>query len=90
MIKKYYNLLLTAYVLFLTSPAYAEFTKAKTMLTKVEQGLRGLSLVTVTIAVLWVGYKVLFGGSTIRECAPIIIGAIIIASAAEVAKLLVG
>ena len=90
MIKKYSGLLLAAYIFLFTSPAFAEFTKAKTMLTKVEEGLRGLSLVTVTIAVLWVGYKVLFGGSTIKECAPIIIGAIIIASAAEVARLLVG
>ncbi|MDL7284025.1 TrbC/VirB2 family protein [Escherichia coli] len=48
-----------------------------------------LSLVTVTIACLWVGYKVLFGGSTIRECSPIIIGAIVIASAAEVASMMV-
>ena len=90
MIKKYSVFVLGAYITLLTSPAYAEFQKAKTLLTRVEQGLRGLSLVTVTIAVLWVGYKVLFGGSTIQECAPIIIGAILIASAAEVAKLLVG
>ena len=61
MIKRYSNILFAAYIAFLTSPVYAEFQKAKTMLTKVEQGLRGLSLVTVTIAVLWVGYKVLFG-----------------------------
>lgn len=79
-----------AYIFFLISPAYAEFAKARTMLMKVEEGLRGLSLVTVTIAILWVGYKVLFGGSTINECAPIIIGAIVIASAAEIARLLVG
>lgn len=90
MIQKYFPFFLSAYFTFLTSPVYAEFQRAKTMLTRVEQGLRGLSLVVVTIAVLWVGYKVLFGGSTISECAPIIIGAIIIASAAEVAKLLVG
>lgn len=90
MIRCYFNILIMAYVALITHPAYAEFQKAKTMLTKVEQGLRGLSLVTITLATLWVGYKVLFGGSTIQECAPIIIGAIIIASAAEIAKMLVG
>ncbi len=90
MMQKYSRFLLGAYISLFTSPAFAEFQKAQTMLKKVEEGLRGLSLVTVTIAVLWVGYKVLFGGSTISECAPIIIGAIIIASAAEVARLLVG
>lgn len=89
MTQRYLNLFMVAYIAFLTSPAYAEFQKAQTLLTHVEQGLRGLSLVTVTLATLWVGYKVLFGGSTIQECAPIIIGAIIIASAAEIAKMLV-
>ncbi|RMN63264.1 TrbC/VirB2 family protein [Pseudomonas syringae] len=72
-------------------PAMADgFTKASTLLDKVSAGLLGLSLVTVTIAVLWVGYKVLFVGNTLRECAPIIIGAIIIASASEVARMMVG
>ena len=90
MIQKYASFFLSAYVTCLASPAYAEFQRAQAMLTHVEQGLRGLSLVVVTLATLWVGYKVLFGGSTIQECAPIIIGAIIIASAAEIARMLVG
>lgn len=88
--RKYRTLLISFYISFFTHPAYADFQKANKLLTKVEQGLRSLSLVTVTLAILWVGYKVLFGGSTIQECAPVIIGAIIIASAAEIAKMLVG
>ncbi|MFS1538333.1 MAG: TrbC/VirB2 family protein [Candidatus Phlomobacter fragariae] len=73
------------------TPSFADgFKKADSLLQKVESGLTGLSIVTVTLAVLWVGYKVLFGGKTLRECSPIIIGAILIASASEVAKLLVG
>ncbi|MGK3611206.1 TrbC/VirB2 family protein, partial [Escherichia coli] len=44
----------------------SSISKAETLLEKVKTGLSGLSLVTVTIACLWVGYKVLFGGSTIR------------------------
>ena len=44
--------------------AFADgFSKAETLLEKVKTGLSGLSLVTVTITCLWVGYKVLFGGS---------------------------
>lgn len=38
------------------------FTKAQGLLDKVSTGLLALSIVTVTIATLWVGYKVLFGG----------------------------
>ncbi|RDU62117.1 hypothetical protein CQA53_09550 [Helicobacter didelphidarum] len=56
-------------------------TKAKTLLDNVNTALYGLAAITVTIAFLIVGYKILFGGQTIRECIPIIIGAIIIASA---------
>ena len=88
--KKYINLLLFTYVAFLTSPAFAVFKKGQKLLGKVETGLRGFAVATVTIAVMWVGYKVLFGGSTLRECAPIIIGGILLAGAAEMAKMLVG
>ena len=88
--KKYINLLLFTYVSLLTSPAFAVFKKASTLMTKIQTGLTGLSVVTVTIAIMWVGYKILYGGSTIRECGPIIIGAILLAGAAELAKLLVG
>ena len=62
--------------------------KAKSLLEKVAEWLRYISIATVTIAILVVGYKVLFGGRTIQECTPIIIGALIIASASEVAQLL--
>jgi len=67
----------------------AGFDKAKTLLESIVSALTGISLITVTLATLWVGYKVLFGGRTLRECAPIIVGAILIASAAEIAKILV-
>lgn len=88
MLKKCYNFLFFISVLFVSSPAFAEFKKAQKLMEKIEGGLRGLSLVSVTIAIIWVGYKVLFGGSTLRDCAPILIGAILLASAAEIAKLL--
>ncbi|MDR0579733.1 MAG: TrbC/VirB2 family protein [Campylobacteraceae bacterium] len=62
---------------------------AKNLLENVKSALTALSVLTVTIAILWVGYKVLFGGQTLRECAPIIIGAILIAGASEIATLLI-
>ena len=89
--KTFIKKLIPAAMLAVSVPAMADgFTKASTLLEKVSAGLLGLSIVTVTIAVLWVGYKVLFAGNTLRECAPIIIGAILIASASEVARLMVG
>lgn len=89
--KAYIKKLIPAALLATSVPAMADgFSKASTLLEKVSTGLLALSIVTVTIAVLWVGYKVLFAGNTLRECAPIILGAILIASASEIARLLVG
>ncbi|MDR2341606.1 MAG: TrbC/VirB2 family protein [Campylobacteraceae bacterium] len=77
-------------LLFFTNTAFCQggLDKASKLLETVTNALTGLSVLTVTIAILWVGYKVLFGGQTLRECTPIIIGAILIASASEIAKLL--
>ena len=86
------SLFAAIFVAFLLIPtdllAAGGLDKAKTLLDKVIEWLNYLSIGVVTIAILVVGYKVLFGGQTIRECTPIIIGAIIIASAATVANLL--
>lgn len=65
-------------------------SNANSTLTQISNALMGVSVVTVTIAILIVGYKVLFGGQTIQECGKIIIGAVIIASASSLASLLVG
>ncbi|PRP68508.1 TriB protein [Chromobacterium amazonense] len=75
-------------VFLIPNLAFAGFDKANTLLQKVSDGLFALALVTVTLAAMWVGYKVLFGGSTIRECGPVIIGAVIIASASQIGSML--
>lgn len=79
---------LSLYVLLLPQFALAGFEKANTLLQAFSTGLSGLSLGTVTLGATWVGYKVLFGGSTIRECGPVIIGSAIIASASQVGAML--
>lgn len=71
-----------------TAAAAGGLSKAKHLLETVSDWLTALAVVTVTIAILVVGYKVLFGGQTIRECTPIIIGGLLIASASEIAALL--
>lgn len=48
----------------MSSPAFADgFAKAETLLEKISSGLTGLAIVTITIAVIWVGYKVLWDGT---------------------------
>lgn len=67
-----------------SSPTFAEgFTKANDFLESLNTGLHVLTGATITLAVLWVGYKVLFDGNSIRDCKNVIIGAILIASASE-------
>ncbi len=62
--------------------------KAQKLMDKISIGLHGLALTTVTIAVMWIGYGILFGGKRIQDFGNVIIGAIIIASSAEIAALL--
>ncbi|HCM9655485.1 TrbC/VirB2 family protein [Enterobacter mori] len=66
------------------------FSVANNLLSQVESGLEGLAIITITIAVLWVGYKVLWNGQSLKDCSNIIIGGIIIASASEIGSLLAG
>lgn len=63
-------------------------TKVNTLFQKIETALSAAAVVVVTIAIMWAGYKVLFGGSTIREVAPPLLGAIVLGAAAEIASLL--
>lgn len=65
-------------------------TKTKRMLDRVSEWLQYLAISIATIAIFIVGYKVLFGGQTVRECAPILIGCAILAGGAEIVSLLLG
>lgn len=86
--KKIYSLILLVLVQAEVYGASGGLQKVSTFLDHIKTILTAISIVTVTIAFLWVGYKVLFGGQTLRELSPVIIGAVIIASAAEAAALL--
>ncbi|MDN6017873.1 MAG: TrbC/VirB2 family protein [Enterobacterales bacterium] len=73
----------------LSSPAFADgFAKAETLLEKISSGLTGRAIVTITIAVIWVGYNVFWAGKSLHDCKGIIIGGILIASGAEIGALL--
>lgn len=90
--KKVISKLLLLVITFVLSPfALADgFSKANMLLQKISAGLTGLAIVTITIAVIWVGYKVLWDGKSLHDCKSIIIGGILIASGAEISALLMG
>jgi len=64
----------------LSSPVLAAdsgFNKANETLSNTSTGLLGLAAVTITLATMWVGYKVLFDGKSLHDMRNVIIGAIL-------------
>jgi len=57
------------------------FNKANETLNNTSAGLLGLAAVTITLATMWVGYKVLFDGKSLHDMRNVIIGAILIVGA---------
>lgn len=62
----------------------------KTTLDKIIEVLNMCAVAAITIAIIVSGYKVAFGGSTLREVAPIMIGGVLIGSASYIAGVLLG
>ncbi|WP_392561093.1 TrbC/VirB2 family protein [Orbus sturtevantii] len=84
---KYFSLL---FIFCYSNIAFcAGLDRVNTLMDNVQGVLTGVSLVSVTVAVLWAGYKILFGGQTFREVAPILIGGIAIGAASEIAGLFI-
>lgn len=88
----------SAYVLvptmsvFAASPTFAAdgFSRANSVMEKVSTGLHGLAAITITVAVIWIGYKTLWNGESLKSCGYIIIGGILIGGGSEIAALLMG
>lgn len=49
--------------------------------------LNSISVVVVTIAIIFTGYKVAFAHARISEVAPVLIGAVLIGAASQIAKI---
>ncbi|ENP7393680.1 TrbC/VirB2 family protein [Salmonella enterica] len=82
--------LLPVMSVFAASPAFAAdgFTRANTIMQKVSNGLHGLAAITITVAVIWIGYKTLWKGESLSQCGYIIIGGILIGGGSEIGALL--
>jgi type IV secretion system protein VirB2 len=59
-----------------------------TLLTTVQTALNGISILVVTIAIIFSGYQIAFAHKRIAEVAPIFIGAILIGAAGQLATML--
>ncbi len=71
--------------------AYASggLSKVNNFMDNIAGILRGAAIVTVTVAVMWAGYKFLFTQATVMEVGKIVIAGLLIGGAAEIAGYLV-
>lgn len=68
----------------------AGIEKANVLMENLYTAFHSLAVITVTLAVLYIGYKVMFGGRALQDFGQIIIGAVLIVSAAEIGAYFVG
>ena len=64
--------------------------QVNTTLQRVVDLLTGAGILVVTIAIIWVGYKMVYAGARFTDVAHILIGAILIGGAATIAGWLLG
>lgn len=71
-----------------SNPAFAVVAaNIKTMATDISTMLSGISIIVITVAFIFVGYQLAFGGKRFNDVMPIVIGAIIVGSAAQLAAM---
>ena len=77
------------FTFFAINPAYAQgLEKVSTGLQSLLTFLRTISVVVVTIAIIWAGYKFAFKSADMGEILKILGGGILIGCAAEIARFL--
>lgn len=79
-------------LLFAIDPALAASgtQSINTLFTQILTVLQGVSVVVVTCALVWAGYRVMYTEASIRQVAGPVMGAILVAAAPWLADLLVG
>ncbi|WP_045394976.1 TrbC/VirB2 family protein [Vibrio rotiferianus] len=91
--RQIYIALLTVAVCSLIAPdvAYAAggLSKVNDFMENIADILRGASIITVTVAIMWAGYKLLFTTANIMEIGKIVIAGLFIGGAAEIARYLI-
>lgn len=76
--------------LLMFMPVRAEDAGVCNTLNNFQTLLKGASVVVVTLAIMWAGYKFLFARAEISECGKIIAAGVMIGSASAIAGMLLG
>ena len=64
-------------------------SSVNSLFTNINSILQGAALIVVTVAFCWAGFKMIWGGSSLREVGPVLIGAVVIGSAGWIASQIV-
>ncbi|MCZ8108947.1 MAG: TrbC/VirB2 family protein [Burkholderiales bacterium] len=67
------------------APAHAQLEKVNTTLTLIQTTLIGVSVVCLTIAIIWAGYKMIFQHARWTDISNIVIGGILIGASGPIA-----
>lgn len=80
--------MIAAFCLLMPDMAHASggLSKLNDFLENIAGILRGASVVSVTCALMWAGYKYLFQDATVMEVLKIIVAGMLIGSASEIAR----
>lgn len=68
-----------------SAPAHAQLEKVNTTLTLIQTTLIGVSVVCLTIAIIWAGYKMIFQHARWTDISNIVIGGILIGASGPIA-----
>ncbi|WP_321874484.1 TrbC/VirB2 family protein [Burkholderia ubonensis] len=77
-------------MLLLVGPAHAQFERANAVINWAQVVLAGVAVAVVTIAIMWAGFKIMWGHETLAQQAKVLIGSALVGGAAAVAAVLVG
>lgn len=89
LLRQYFLLLMLAAVVVLPSAMAQDATSTVcTFLSSINTLLNVISVVVVTIAIVFSGYQIAFAHKRIAEVAPVLIGAILIGAAGQIAKMI--
>ena len=64
--------------------------KVNTFMDSIAAILRGASIATVTLSIMWAGYKMLFTNADVMEVGKIVGAGLLIGGAAEISRYMVG
>lgn len=81
---------LLAAVMVISSPAFAQLEKAKSTLNTLQTWILSLGGVIVTIALMFVGFRMTFQAAQWKDVAPVFWGGVLVGSASGIATMIIG